>query len=104
MILIIALLYASENGVQGLRAFEYQAIPILREHGGILISALFNDIKVENEPVEIHVIQFPRVENFEIYKNDPRDIHLASLKAEMIRKNGVFKEGGLIIVFIYIDG
>ena len=86
MIQIIALLFASENGVEGLREFESQAIPILPEHGGILISASFNANKSENEPDEIHVIQFPSVEKFDAYKNDIRVINLASLKAKMIRK------------------
>ena len=90
MMQIIALRYACKNGIEGLRAFESKAIPILREHGGILISASFNDNKSENEPDEIHVIQFPSVESFEAYKNDPRVINLASLKAKMIRKMDVY--------------
>jgi len=86
MIQIIALLYASENGVEGLREFESQAIPILREHYGTLISASYNANKPQGEPDEIHVIQFPSVENFEAYKKDDRIINLSSLKAKMIRK------------------
>ena len=65
MIQIIALLYASENGVKGLRVFESQAVPVIRKHGGTLISASFNDHKSACEPDEIHVIQFPKIENFE---------------------------------------
>jgi len=65
-------------------------IPILREHGGVLINASFNEHKTENEPDEIHVIQFPSMEKFDAYKNDVRIIDLASLKAEMIQKMDVF--------------
>tara|TARA_B100001063_G_scaffold112073_1_gene104570 strand:+ start:292 stop:591 length:300 start_codon:yes stop_codon:yes gene_type:complete len=86
MIQIIALLYASKNGIEGLREFESKAIPILREHKGVLISASFNDCKSDNEPDEIHVIQFPNIESFEAYKSDLRIIDLASLKTQMIRK------------------
>lgn len=90
MIQVIALLYASENGVNGLREFESHAIPILRNHGGTLISASYNDAKLASEPDEIHVIQFPSIENFEAYKCDPKIISLASLKTKMIREMHVY--------------
>lgn len=86
MIQIIALLYAGENGVKGLREFESQAIPILREHNGTLISASYNANKLEGDPDEIHVIQFPAIKNFEAYKNDNRIMKLSSLKVKVIRK------------------
>lgn len=90
MIQIIALLYAGENGVEGLREFESQAIPILREHDGTLISASYNADKPDGEPDEIHVIQFPNVKNFEAYKMDCRIINLSSLKTKMIRKMDIY--------------
>ena len=90
MIQIIALLYASENGVEGLREFESQAIPILREHSGTLISATYKANKTECEPDEIHVIQFPNLESFEAYKFDERILNLSSLKSQMIRKMDVY--------------
>ena len=85
MIQIIALLYANQNGLAGIREFESQVIPILREHQGNLISASANTDKSEDEPDEI-----PSVENFDAYKNDPRVINLASLKSKMVRKMDVF--------------
>lgn len=90
MIQIIALLFASDKGIEGLREFESRAIKILREHQGELISASFNDIKGVSEPDEIHVIQFPSLEHFENYKQDTRLIALASLKNEMIKSMQVF--------------
>ncbi|WP_158970527.1 DUF1330 domain-containing protein [Paraglaciecola sp. L3A3] len=94
MIQIIVLLYASKNGMEGLREFESKAIPILSEHKGILISASSNQEVSEDEPDEIHVIQFPSAADFEAYKCDPSIITdwykaLASLKNEMIRKMDV---------------
>ena len=94
MIQIIALLYASKNGIQGLREFESRVIPILREHEGNLLSASYNENKAEHEPDEIHVIQFPSAENFEAYKSDARVVELASLKSEMISKMDVFITDG----------
>lgn len=89
MIQIIALLHATKNGIEGLRTFESKVIPILREHKGKLISASYNDNKTEDEPDEVHVIQFPSIENFEAYKSDARVVELASLKSEMISKMDV---------------
>ncbi|GLR69577.1 DUF1330 domain-containing protein [Agaribacter marinus] len=90
MIQIIALLYAGINGVEGLRAFESQVIPILREYNGTLISASYNANEPAGEPDEIHVIQFPSVESFEAYKNDDRIVNLSALKAKMIRKMDIY--------------
>lgn len=89
MIQIIAFLYASKNGIEGLREFESKVIPILREHKGNLLSASYNENKTEEEPDEVHVIQFPSIENFEAYKRDVRVVELASLKSEMISKMDV---------------
>ena len=90
MIQIIALLHATKNGRKGLREFESKVIPILREHKGNLISASYNENKTVSEPDEVHVIQFPSIENFEAYKSDVRVVELASLKSEMISKMDVF--------------
>jgi uncharacterized protein (DUF1330 family) len=90
MIQIIVLLYASENGIKGLREFESKVIPILREHEGKLISASSNEDKALNEPDEIHVIQFPSIEVFNAYKIDPRVAELSSLKSKMIKKTDVY--------------
>lgn len=86
MVQIIALLYASKNGIKGLREFESKVIPILREHGGHLISASTNVNRSNEEPDEIHVIQFPSSIEFEAYKNDQRVIDLRLLKDTMISK------------------
>lgn len=90
MIQIIALLYASDDGIEGLREFESRVIPILREHKGVLVSASTNTSRSITEPDEIHVIQFPSTEEFEAYKNDQRVIGLSSAKETMISKMDVF--------------
>jgi len=86
MIQIIALLYASNNGLKGLREFESKAIPILKEHGGVLVSASSNKNRSSTAPDEIHVIQFPSMKAFEAYQNDKRIIALGALKETMISK------------------
>jgi hypothetical protein len=90
VIQIIALLYAGENGIEGLREFESKVMPILREHKGNLISASFNENNTLEEPDEIHVIQFPSIEEFNAYKIDPRVVELSSLKSKMIKKADIY--------------
>lgn len=90
MIQIIALLYAGENGIKGLRTFEEKVIPILREYKGVLITASYKFDKIPQEPDEIHVIQFPSIIEFESYKNDPRVTNLLSLKDKMISNMEVY--------------
>ena len=85
MIQIIALLYASSAGREGLQEFERQAIPILREHGGVLVSASSSS-EHSDGPDEIHVIQFPALEYFHNYKNDERLLALSALRSQVIRK------------------
>ena len=86
MIQIIALLYASHANIQGLRAFESQVLPILKEHGGVLVSASSNMDRLDGEPDEIHVIQFPSKTEFDAYKNDPRVLALRDLKDSVIKR------------------
>lgn len=86
MIQIIALIYASKNGIASLREFKSKAIPILilREHKAKLMHASYNESKTIDEPDEIHIIQFPSIESFEVYKSDSRINELVSLKSRMI--------------------
>ena len=90
MIQIIALLYASDNGIEALRAFESQVLPILREHGGTLISASSNDNRDSHEPDEVHVIQFPSQIEYEAYKNDIRVMALQKIKETAIKKMDIY--------------
>lgn len=90
MIQLIVLLYASQHGIDGLRKFESKVIPILREHGGTLISASSKQDHTSNEPDEIHVIQFPSMNEFNAYKNDARVITLRAEKEKMIQKMDLY--------------
>lgn len=90
MIQIIAMLYASDAGIKGLREFESLVLPILKEHKGQLISASYSDMPKSYEPDEIHVIQFPSEMEFEAYKNDARVLSLRTLKEKAIKKMDIY--------------
>lgn len=85
MIQIIALIYAGNRGVEGIKAFESLAIPILRQHQGVLVSASSGS-QQNDGPDEIHIIQFPSTAAFESYKADVRHIELAEMRSECIAK------------------
>lgn len=86
MIQIIALLYAGERGLEGLREFETKAVAIMREHSGILISASTSSPAQSAGPDEIHVIQFPSTDCYDDYKSDLRLQELSELRQEVLRK------------------
>lgn len=91
MLHIVALLYAGDGGVPALRAFERQAIAILRSHGGNLISALAPAPAPDGtEPDEIHLLTFPSLTAFEAYRNDPRLAALSDERAHAIRQTVVY--------------
>ena len=92
------MLYAGEHGVSALRAYESKAIPILREHGGQLLSAFTpapssNQEQVSAMPDEVHVIEFPSAEQFERYCADSRVAALRNERAEAIANSVVFVSG-----------
>ena len=84
MIQIIVFLYSGNRGIEGLRDYESKVIPILREHGGILLSASSSSQKIDSDPDEIHIIQFPTAENFTSYRNDVRIKSLIEDRQEFV--------------------
>ena len=90
MIQIVVLIYAGDDGVNGIRNYESLVIPILREHSGVLVSASSHSARDESEPDEIHIIQFPSLDRFNAYKNDGRVVALANRRNRNIGKTQVY--------------
>lgn len=73
MLHVLVMLHAGEQGLEGLRAFEAQAIPLLREHGGRLLSAFVPEGHQHPDcPDEIHLVELPSREALRRYQQDPR--------------------------------
>ena len=88
---VLALLHVGEGGIDTLRAFEHQALAILREHGGTLISAFEPERAGEDGiPDEIHLLEFPTAEVFAAYRADPRLADLGDLRARAIASTVVY--------------
>jgi len=87
---VVVLLRAGEPGLAGLREYERQVLPVLREHGGRLLAA-FEPVKTSPDaPDEIHVLEFPSTEHLQAYRNDPRIEALAALRESAISATTVY--------------
>ena len=64
--------------------FESKAISILRSHGGELVTAF------ETKEKEIHVIQFPSMNDFISYQNDPALKQLTELRSKAIQSTKIY--------------
>lgn len=82
MINIVVILEVSNQ--KAFDEFESKAISILRSHDGELVTAF------EAEENEIHVIQFPTMNNFTSYKNDPALKQLTELRSKAIQSTKVY--------------
>lgn len=97
MFQVLALLYQRESDVQAFRAFEQDAIAIIRDHGGKLITAFVPESKEgEETPDEIHLIQFPDKPAFHAYQADPRTMALSSRRANVIAKTIVYASDEIV--------
>ncbi len=85
MVQVIALIYAGSYGLAGIRDYQQQVMPILRQHQGILISASTASVHGDG-PDEIHIIRFPSMAEFLLYKADPRHQRLIELRTQCINR------------------
>lgn len=90
MLQVVVILYAGDYGRQGIRDYESKVISILNEHQGVLVSACAVDNQGDDPPDEIHIIQFPSMEEFNLYKSDPRVTALSALREKVIRKTEIY--------------
>ena len=92
MVEIVVLLYARDG--EDLGRFESQAMPILREHGGEVVSAFVpRRLGQDDGPDEVHVLRFPNEAAFGAYGADPRLAGLSSLREQVIMRTEVYVSG-----------
>lgn len=90
VIQVVVLLRAGAAGIAGLRAYEHKALPILREHGGKLISAFVPAQAGDGIPDEVHVLEFPSAAHLEAYRDDTRIVALAPERNAALSATTVF--------------
>lgn len=82
MISVVAILKVRDS--EAFHAFESRAVPIMRSHGGVLVSAF------ETDDVEVHFIQFPTLAALDSYRSDPALKALDKLRMEAILDRQVY--------------
>jgi uncharacterized protein (DUF1330 family) len=90
VIQIVVLLYAGEGGKAAMRIYEAKAARILAEHGGRMISASHPTDPRPDDPDEVHIVQFDRLEQFEAFRADPRHAGLKPERMAAIRDTRLF--------------
>ncbi len=90
MIYITQVIYVKEGREADFHAFEAEAIPLLKKHGGRLHQRIRpgkeNYIEGEDElPYEIHLVSFPSEDRFKDFMQDDARQLLVPLKEASVR-------------------
>ena len=81
------MMHVGAGGIRALREYESKVIPILKEHGGELVSAFTPQNSNDPEcPDEVHLITFPSEEAFQSYRADNRILSLSGLRDASLSK------------------
>lgn len=71
--------------------FEAQAIPIMKSHGGELLAAFESETSAADaENIEVHYLQFPTLDSFHAYRNDPTLNALSELRSKAIASTDLY--------------
>ncbi len=96
MFTVIAFLYAAEDGMAALQAFEAKTVPILADHGGRMEKAFApaaDDNTFAPPPDEVHILSFTSAEAYQSYRDDPRHHELAAERQAAIRETRIVVSG-----------
>ena len=93
MVHVLIMIHAGASGLDAIRHYESQVVPIIREHGGTIISAFK---PLNNPPDEIHLIEFSSKEALAQYQQDSRLIKLKSEREKAIAKTDLYISSEII--------
>lgn len=85
---LCCLLWAHEDHDAALHAYEDTVLPLLAEHGALLLQRLVGGHE-SGDPTEIHVIQFPTEAAFDAYMADPKRTALAAARDQAIERTQI---------------
>jgi len=96
MIQIIVLLEVADPN--SLKEFESQAVSIMKQYGGKLVSAFAPNVSesTDGKYGEIHILEFPSLDAFKNYRADRKLITLSELRSKAIRSTAVYVAGEFI--------
>ncbi len=84
---------AGAGGLEAISRYESKVVPIIREHGGKIISAFK---PLNNPPDEIHLIEFPSKEALAQYQQDSRVVELKAEREKAIAKTDLYISSEII--------
>ncbi len=89
---IVANLYAHQGAELALRDFETAAADIMSRYGGKIevVVKPTQALHGARVPTEIHVVSFPTLSAYELYRSDPDLERIASLRERAIETTEVF--------------
>lgn len=93
MIHVLIMIHVGPGGLDALRRYESKVVPIIREHGGKIISAFK---PLNNPPDEIHLIEFSSREALAQYQQDGRVVELKSEREKAIAKTDLYISSEII--------
>ena len=93
MIHILVIINAGAGGPKAMRQYESKVVPIMREHGGKLLSAFK---PLNNPPDEIHLIEFPSEEALKRYQQDSRVVELKAEREIAIARTDLYVSSEII--------
>ena len=97
MIHILAMLHAGSEGIEGLHDYESRVVPIMKMHGGRVLSAFKPKGHEHPEiPDEIHLIEFPSEAAFQSYRSDSEVARLAERRGLAISKTVIYTSEELL--------
>jgi uncharacterized protein (DUF1330 family) len=84
---VVAWLWVEKDRVAEFEAYEREAARILKRYGGILERVIRSSHPQSAEqPFEVHVLDFPSLQEFEAYRSDAELKALAPRRAAVIAK------------------
>lgn len=93
MIHILIMINAGAGGLDAVRQYESKVVPIIREHGGKMLSAFK---PLNNPPDEIHLIEFASEEALALYQKDSRVVELRAEREIAIAKTNLYVSSEII--------
>jgi uncharacterized protein (DUF1330 family) len=90
VIQIVVLLYVGEGGIAALRKHEAEMAPIIYRHGGQIVSASHPSAPQPGDPDEVHILQFPDMQAFDDFRDDPDALAKIEQRRHAIRDARIY--------------
>lgn len=94
MVTLCVLLWAVDGREADLIAYEDQVLQLLPDHGGRVLQRVRTSGTANgtaDDPLEVHVLEFPSDDALDAYMNDPRRTALSDARERAISRTQVLR-------------